>query len=177
MDDMQVISCVVSEMMSFELNIVHNINENYIKNKLELKYINKIYGTLYVTGIDNVSFSNNMFQNPHDSNYVIKIKYSIVGISYFKGMNIAFVVDNIIRHNDQTFFTKKNVIAIINKVIIKDNYINNKLNPIIITRVINEPNYVNNEGVIKVGLICEVVDIIDRTDEKCLQYNCTSMSV
>jgi hypothetical protein len=173
MDDIKIISNqnIATEKIGYDIRMIHKINEIYIMKILEKKYVNKLYGNVYVTGIDNISYEQTTYQNPNDSNFIINVKYSIIGITYFKKMSIAFVLENMIDVNNQKYFKKDNVIALINNLVINDKVINNIDNPIIITRVIYEPNYVTEDNILKIGLVCDLVDVIERTHESEQNYN------
>lgn len=173
MDDIKIISNqnIVHEKIGFDIKLIHKINEIYIIKILENKYVNKLYGNIYVIGISNVLYDKYIYQNPNDNNFIVNVSYSIIGITYFKKMQIAFVLDNMIVVNNQKYFKKENVIALINNLTIQDNVINNITNPIIITKVIYEPNYITENKILKIGLVCELINVIERTPESELNYN------
>lgn len=173
MDDVEIVSnpSLSKEMVSFDIRMVHKINDMHVSKILERKYVNRLYGNVYVTGIDNVSISNKFYQHPNDTTYIVDTRYSIVGITYFKNMQLAFVLENMININSQTFFKKKNVVAIINKINIQDKQVNGMDNPIIVVRVIYDPNYVTEGNVVKVGLVCDLDRLIEQTEENKRGFN------
>lgn len=173
MDDLEIVSNqnVANEMIGYDIKMIQKINEMYITKILEKKYNNKLYGNIYVTGIDNVSYSNKTYQNPNDNNFIIDVQYSLIGITYFKNMMLAFVVDNIVTNNNQIFFKKGNVLALINKIVIQDKIINDISDPIIVVKVTHTPSYINQDDIITVGLICEIEQLVPRTPDNEKNYN------
>lgn len=175
MDDIRVCSNnnVTRDKISFEIQAIQNITPMYAKKMLEKKYVNKLCGNLYVTGIDQVVLSSMIYQHPNDQKFVIDVTYSLVGVVYFKNMKLAFSMKHIINVNGIIYFQKGNVFAIINNLEIneEESTINGVKSPILVVRVLVEPNFYPDVNVLRVGLICELDRIVEETSESQAAYN------
>jgi len=175
MDDIEIIinNKIIETNLAFSASMIQNINEIYIKKRLEVKFLNKIETNIYIKSIENINYSNDIYMHPNDNYYIVKVNYSIIGIKFFKDMKLAFTNENIIKVNDNYYFKKNNIIALVKGIIINDkNEINEKLNIIIIVKVLIDPEFITNQdGNIEIGLNCSFISMVDKTDENIQKYN------
>lgn len=175
MDDLRVCSNqnLTRDKISFKIHMIQSVTPIYAKKVLEKRYVNKLYGNLYVTGIDQVELSSSISQHPNDNTFIIDVSYSLVGVMYFKGMKLAFHIDNMINVNGVVYFQKGNVFALVNNLNINEAEltINGIKSPILIVRTTLEPNYYPESNVLRVGLICELDRVLESTPELRTSYN------
>lgn len=175
MDDIRICSnqSATRDKISFDIRMIQNITPIYAKKVLEQRYMNRLYGNLYVTGVDQIELASSICQHPNDNTFVIDVAYSLVGTVYFKDMKLAFCMDNLINVNGVSYFQKGNVFAIINNLEIdeKEKKINGVERPLLIVRVIVEPSYWPESNTLRVGLICDLDRLIDDTPETRIAYN------
>lgn len=179
MDDIEICSnqSVTKDKISYDIRMIQNINPIYFNKILEKKYLYKLYGNIYVTGIDNINISDRTYQNPNDNTFIVDVSFSIIGIIYYKNMHISFTLDNVINVNNMTYFKKGNVCALVNGLSF-DQYdksvINGIKNPIIVTKVTLEPNYWPDKNILNVGLVCDLVKLVNNTSDNIKTYNIKS---
>ena len=177
MDDIRVCSNqnLTHDKLSFNVRQIQNITPLYAKKVLEQRYKNKLYGNLYVTGVDQIELAETISQHPNDNSFVIDVAYSLVGTIYFKDMKLAFCFDNLINVNGASYFKKDNVFAIVNNIEINESEkkINGVEKPILIVHVISEPNYWPEPSGLRIGLICEIERLIEDSEEARAAYNVT----
>lgn len=176
MDDIEICSnqSVTKDKIGYDIRMIQNINPMYINKVLEKKYLYKLFGNVYVTGIDNINISDTTYQNPNDNTFIVDVSFSIVGIIYYKNMQIAFVLDNMIDVNNTTFFRKGNLCALVNGLTFDEHdktIVNGISNPIIITKVTFDPNYWPDNNILSIGVVCDLVKLINDTPENRKTYN------
>lgn len=173
MDDIEIIteSSFIKDKLAFHVSMIQNINEFYIKKTLENKYVNKVFNNIYIKYIKNIQYSNEIYQNINDNNYIIDVQYSIVGVRYFKDMILSFTNEHIINVSNQYYFKKQNIIALVNNIVItNNNVINNIENAIVVVKVIKDPEFMVEDKELQIGLICELVKIIENNEENKKEY-------
>lgn len=175
MDDIRICSNqnVTRDKISFEVRMIQSVTSIYAKKILENRYMNKLYGNLYVTGIDQVELSPTTSQNPNDDTFIVDVTFSLVGVVYFKGMRLAFAMSNMINVNGVVYFQKENVFALVNDLEIDETAktINGIESPIIIVKVVVEPNFWPEANTLRVGLICELDRVVTDTPDSRATYN------
>mgnify|MGYP000261056032 CR=1 FL=1 len=175
MDDIRICSNqnLTRDKISFKIHMIQSVTPIYAKKVLERRYVNKLYGNLYVTGIDQVQLGSMISQHPNDNSFIIDVSFSLVGVIYFKGMKLAFHIDHMINVNGVVYFQKGNVFALVNGLIINEaeSSINSVKSPLIVVKVTVEPNYYPESNLLRVGLICELDRIFESTPELRDAYN------